>query len=112
MAKKTRLDRKTKSIISSYISLLREEGIPVVKTIIFGSTVRGNKHKDSDIDVCVVSPKFGKDPLTEAMRLAKLARRVNLLIEPHPYSPKDLSEELDPLASEIRKFGLEVKLKP
>ncbi len=64
---------------------------------------------DSDIDICIVSPKFGKDSIEELQFLLKQRRKVDIRIEPFPVSIKDYQEVISPIIFEIKKFGCEIK---
>jgi len=94
------------NLIHKYRANLEKEGIPVTKVILFGSQAKGTAHKWSDIDVCVVSPLFGKDRHSERVML--MNQRLDTTIEPHPYSPDELLDPYDPLATEIRNTGVAV----
>lgn len=96
------------SIVKLYVQKLKQNGIPVEQAIIFGSQAKGSAHKWSDIDTCIVSPVFGRNRHTERVRLMLLTDQQTDSIEPHPYNPKDLQDIYDPLASEIRKYGIPV----
>jgi predicted nucleotidyltransferase len=88
---------------------LKKSGIPVSKLILFGSQARGTARKDSDIDVCVVSPVLGKDRLKERVLLAHQATPIDPLIEPVPVSTKDFkSNRVSPLLHQIRKEAIEI----
>lgn len=95
-------------LLKYYIKKVKHAGIPVEKAILFGSFAKGTAHKWSDIDACIVSPIFGKDRHTERLKLMRLTAGKDLVIEPHPYHPRDLKDKWDPLASEIRKHGISV----
>lgn len=105
-----------KTITSSISKIVREYGnvvaqsIPVDKIIVFGSQAKGKAGDESDIDVCVVSPKFGKDWFEESLTLDRLTDNISTKIEAHPMSPRDLENKYDTLASEIRKYGIDVVL--
>lgn len=107
MVKKT-IDPAIKKAVKRYQEILLEARIPVKKVIIFGSQAKGTAKPWSDIDVCVVSSIFGKDRHDERVRLMHLTLGVDLNIEPHPYNPTDLMDKWDPLAAEIRKYGLAI----
>ena len=103
------LDHRILDIVHQYGLMLQSEGIPYTRLIVFGSQVKGSAHSWSDIDVCVVSDRFGKDRHTERVKLMHARRNDVLLdIEPHPYHPNDLEDKYDPLASEIRTYGIQV----
>ncbi|MEK7595773.1 MAG: nucleotidyltransferase domain-containing protein [Patescibacteria group bacterium] len=85
-----------------------ELGLPLDQLILFGSRIKGSETKYSDLDLCVVSPVFGTNRQAERVLLMRLKKGVSDLIEPHPYSPKDLGNKYDPLASQILKTGIRV----
>ena len=105
---KRKINPKVIQIIKDYAHVLKTQKIKVEKLILFGSYAKGAFKPSSDIDLCVVSPQFGKNRFEERVKLMKLAIGVGENIEPHPYSPSGLKEKWDPLASEIRKYGLEI----
>lgn len=108
MATKSILSDTPMNLIKKYKSVLRKEGIPVSKIILFGSYAKGKAKPWSDLDICVVSNIFGKDNHAELVRLMRLTSKVDEMIEPHPYHPKDLEDPFDPLAHEIKKTGMAI----
>ena len=107
MAKKT-IDKKIKNILLQYREIIENSGIPVERMVLFGSYARGNQRKDSDIDICVVSSKLGKDEMTEIGKLNFLHWKLDNRIEAHPVSLKDYKSIATPFISEIQKYGIEV----
>ena len=105
MAQKSILKDKPEILIKKYYQRLLEKGIKVEKIILFGSYAKGSAKEWSDLDLCVVSKDFGKDPHDELVMLMKLTSGIDEMIEPHPYHPNDLKDKWDPLAVEIRKHG-------
>lgn len=91
-----------------YRQILENAGLPVESLIIFGSQAKGIAKEWSDIDLCVVSKRFGKDRHDERIFLMRYIDNQSLDIEPHPYHPNDLKDRWDPLAAEIRKYGITV----
>jgi predicted nucleotidyltransferase len=108
MARKISLTRSSKLGILKFIKLLNADGINVSKAILFGSCAKGNTAADSDIDVAIVSPKFGKDAAAEMMYLRKMSLKVDSRIEPVPFSPLDLADHFSTLANEIRNTGIAI----
>mgnify|MGYP001587636290 CR=1 FL=1 len=96
------------NIVRLYGKELRDKGVQFTQLIVFGSQAKGTAKQWSDIDVCVVSPAFGNDRHTERVGLMRVRDDRLLDIEPHPFSPADLDDKYDPLASEIRKYGIRV----
>jgi len=80
-----------------------EEKLPVDKVIIFGSQAKGKAHKWSDIDVCIISPKFKDFMKTMAFLFQKRKdNEVMAGLEPVGFSKKDF-EEGNSLIQEIKK---------
>ncbi len=96
--------------IKRFKSLLKKEGVPVSKVFLYGSYARGTAHQDSDIDVCVVSPVFGKDRMKERFFLSHQAPKVDVRIEAVPFSLEAYHKNrVSPLLHQVRKEGLEIK---
>jgi uncharacterized protein len=109
MAKKP--NQKVNKIIKDYINAVRHD-IPVSKVILYGSHARGVAKPNSDIDIAIISNKFGKNPQEEGKFLfRKLWETKHSSIEPVGYSPKTFnSPNPSPLLHEIRKYGKVVKV--
>lgn len=105
-----------KKLTQSIINIVRNYGrvvaqtFPVQEVIVFGSYAKGAMHPDSDIDVCIVSPKFGKDLFEESIILDRLTDDIDIRIEAHPMNQELLSNKYDTLASEIRNHGIAIRL--
>lgn len=100
--------RKVLKIARKYIEIVRESGIPVTKAYLYGSYAKKTENKNSDIDVCVISPSFGKDYLNENVKLRILTLKVDSKIEPVAFNPEDINDKFDSLASEIQKTGITI----
>ena len=96
---------QVKNTINTYAALIRNEGLPLEKIILFGSFSKGNQKEDSDIDIAVILKKFTEDKFTTRVKLLKLSRKFEEVIEPHPFLEKDFNET-DPFAAEILNTGL------
>ena len=95
----------------NYVGRLTEEkGLPVKKIILYGSQIKGTKRKDSDIDVCIISPKF-KNTLKaiEFLLIQRKREEVMAGLEPVGFSEKDFKEGSS-LIEEIKKTGVEIKI--
>ena len=97
------------TILSEFRKAVEKAGIRVSKIVLYGSQAERDIRKDSDIDVAVVSPDFGRDRFEEGVRLFELAYNVDPRIEPVPIS-LDLYETGNwlPLIYEIREKGISV----
>ena len=67
--------------VTIYADLVRKR-YPARMIILYGSSLKGTRRKDSDIDVAVVVDKIEGDLLTLESGLYKLRREVDERIEP------------------------------
>ncbi|WP_366923739.1 nucleotidyltransferase domain-containing protein [Metallumcola ferriviriculae] len=74
---------------------------------VYGSYIRGNFDEDSDIDIAVVSDEFTGDVIDDRFRLMKFRRKVDIRIEPHPFSLIDFND--NPLSKGILQDGVKLK---
>ena len=93
------------NIVQKYAEVLRNK-FDFQKIIIFGSYVKGNPHKDSDIDVAVVFPNYD-NRLNRQVELMKLTRQIDTRIEPHPFWENEFNPS-NPFVNEIVSYGMEV----
>lgn len=114
MAPQAITDTKTLTSVRRYarefITHLEEEGVPVQHAYLYGSHARGNAHAWSDIDVCIVSPKFKRisNPfvfLWDKRRPIDVRRG----IEPVGYHPKDFEIIESPLVWDIATHGIKIR---
>lgn len=103
------ISSKIKKDLQKFKQLLNKKGYNIQDVIIFGSVAKGENDAHSDIDIAVISPKFGQDYQKEMVKLIILSHKINNLIEPHPFNPEDLDNKYDALANEIKKYGVLVK---
>jgi predicted nucleotidyltransferase len=76
------------------------------KTNIFIWIIRKKtNHVDSDIDIAVVSDGFTKNQTDNMLKLTRLRREIDTMIEPHPFLSKDF-KKTDSLVNEIIKTGI------
>lgn len=108
MAHKTSIKHSILQQIERFAVKLRRAHIPYESLIVFGSHAKGKARPWSDVDVCVVSRIFGEDRFSDRVRLSQLTDDDMLDVEPHPFSPQELADPWDPLAAEIRKYGVQV----
>jgi len=107
MVKRKTLSIKVKREVKEYVDLLKEDKLPINKVIVFGSQAKNIARKDSDIDICIISPSF-RDKFKALHYLLMKSYLVKGLIEPHPFHPDDFSND-DPLVWEIKKTGVVVR---
>lgn len=93
--------------VIQYADALRTRRIPFERIIVFGSHAKGTYSEKSDIDVCVVSRTFGSDYHQALVSLISASTDIDGNLDIVPYTPSDLADRYDPLAREIRRFGVE-----
>jgi len=98
--------KRINSAVRKYLQKVKKSGISVTKAYIFGSQIKGKTRYGSDIDLCIISPLFGKDRQQERIMLMNLRDETSDIIEPHPYSPLDFQKTFDSLSYEIKKTGI------
>lgn len=107
---KKRVSKKIKKIVMNYIERLsKEEKLPVKKVFLYGSQTKRTQRKDSDIDVCIISPKF-KNALRAIEFLLTQRKKDEVMagLEPVGFSERDFKEG-GVLIEEIKKTGIEIK---
>ena len=67
--------------VKTYADLVRRN-FDVKSIMLFGSYARGVARNESDIDVAVIMDKLDGDWITTASKLHKLARNIDINIEP------------------------------
>ena len=105
--------KQIEKIIKEYILLLKADGFDIEKVLLYGSYAKGNPRYDSDIDICIISDSFGKNPTEEGKYLfRKLWLIENANIEPIGYSSDYFynKNNQSPLINEIKKTGIELKV--
>lgn len=99
---------QVKRIVKAYAQELRRHDFPFTHIFLYGSYAKGRAGAESDIDVCVISPKFGgKQWNSYERKLWQLRRAVDARIEPIGMTVGDL-RSWSPLAHEIRDTGIKI----
>lgn len=111
MAKKG-IPKKVKTEIDDFIDTLKADKLPIKKVILFGSYAKGKQHKWSDIDVCVISPKFQNSwKALEYLWSKREISDVRYTIEPIGFSPQDFNDKYNSLIHEIKTTGIEIPIR-
>ena len=84
------------------ISLLSSNGIDVSEAYLFGSVSMDKGDEFSDIDLAIVSKEFTGVPFYDAKKISRFRRAVDLKLEVHPFSLKDVLID-PPIFSSISK---------
>lgn len=96
-----------RSVINKFKKALQEEGFPECKVYLFGSYARGDSHRDSDVDICLVSPLFKRHKAKYGTMATIIAYHVDCRIQVVVTDPhKFLKDPLSPLFSRIRKEAI------
>lgn len=102
------VDQEIRDIIKKFVASLTSKGIRVEKAVLYGSYAKGDIRADSDIDVAIISPDFGRDRYEEGKLLMQTAWRIDPRIEPVPISSESYKNDTwVPLIYEIREKGIE-----
>lgn len=103
------VEREIIEKIEKVVEELGRHKIRVAKAILYGSRVSGRAHKDSDIDIAIVSSDFGKDRFEEGVKLFEIACDIDPRMEPVPISLESYERDTwVPLIYEIRQKGIVV----
>ena len=101
-------DRKlVTSLVERYIDILKQKHIEVEKAYLFGSYAKGTANEWSDIDVAILTKEIIGDSFDFKFLLMKIARDIDIDIEPHPYLIDEFTED-NPFAAEILKTGQQI----
>lgn len=108
MAQKT-IPQKINKEIREYLKILKTDELPIQQVWLFGSFAKGKPHKWSDIDLCVVTPKFKSSWDVLQYLWQKRRKNYGLTIEPVGYTTKDFKEGSS-LIDEIKRTGIRLKI--
>lgn len=104
------MDNKKNLILKKVKRYLNElkKLIHIEKVYLYGSYAKGNYHKDSDIDIVIISNDFSGIRFYDYKRIVPFRRKIDVRIEPMPFRPEDFTDS-DPLTIEIMRTGKEIK---
>lgn len=91
-----------------FLDLLLEAGIDVSEAYLFGSAVSGVPHRDSDIDLAVVSSVFQGVRYHDMKMVSGHRRKVDLRLEIHPFSRDEVELDTPWFFSKIKQDGLRI----
>jgi uncharacterized protein len=92
-------------IASQYIDSISNHYV-IIKAFMFGSFAKGTNHEDSDIDIAIVVQNVS-DIIDTQIEMMKLRRKIDLRIEPHPFTMNDFNQN-NPVVNEILKSGIQI----
>jgi len=91
------------------IGVLKDNDYHVKKTYLYGSYAKGKYHKDSDIDILIVSDDFTGNRFRDSLKLMRICQKIDSRIEFMPYRSIDF-KDYDPLVVEVKATGKEIKI--
>ena len=105
------MDKGISETLKRYIDSVSKHQSGLISAFLFGSYARNAQRSESDIDVALVIDDLAdNDKFDTQVRLMLLAAKIDTRIEPHPISKQDLNSN-NPFAVEIRRTGIELKVK-
>lgn len=107
---RTRIPKKVILSIREYIGSLQQDAVPIDRVVLFGSYAKGTQHRWSDIDLCIISPKFRNTYKATQYLWSKRLHDSGLTIEPVGFSRKNFQDDSS-LIAEIKKSGIDIPLK-
>lgn len=77
--------------IRKYLRVLQENGVNIQQVFLYGSHAKNQAHRDSDIDIIVVSENFSGKELLERLRILGRARRnMPEPVEAYGFTPEEI----------------------
>lgn len=105
------MDKGITKTIRQYINSVAKQQPGLISAFVFGSYAKDKQRDESDIDIALVIDNLSdNDRFDTQVKLMILASQIDTRIEPHPISKEDLISN-NPFAVEIRRTGIELKIK-
>lgn len=100
-----------RAVVDFVVYLKERHRLPVSAVYLFGSYARGYPREGSDVDVCVVSPRFSREDSLSYLWTRRRPRDVENLIAPVGFSPEEFDAPTpSPLVHEIQTSGKKITL--
>ena len=93
--------------LKRYIAVLRKNGFPIQRAMLFGSWAKGAGREESDVDVALISDAFTGDRFQDRRKIVPFRRKINNRIEPMPFDTRTFSTGGN-LIDEILNSGEEI----
>ena len=95
------VDKEVMDIVKKYVEVILAN-YKVKAIFLFGSYAKGTNHKDSDIDIAIITDDIKcHDVFDEQLNLKKLRRNIDYRIEPHLIDVADYDNVETPFVEEI-----------
>jgi len=101
-----------KKLVKDFIKAIKEKNIKIEAVFLFGSYAQNKADNNSDIDIAVISPDFGKDFFDECVFLKEISEKIDFDISPRAYSLEEYqkTKKGDFLYQEIIQKGKLIKI--
>lgn len=99
------------NIIKAYLSELKNKGIFIDKTFLFGSYAKGTATNESDIDLMIVSSMFDDDEMRDRFigKIWHATKISDFKIEPHAVGLQRFTEDdYSPIIVLVKQEGIEI----
>ena len=103
-SEKNRAINKAKALIE----LLKTNGINIYEAYVFGSAIKDISDEYSDIDIAIVSKDFSGIPYYDVKKVSKYRRAIDLRLEIHPFSLKDINVDPPLFFMNIKDKGVRI----
>jgi len=102
------VDESIITIIQKYMKVLPDYGINTLKTVLYGSFMRGDANEWSDIDLVIIAPEFDGDKDREQIKdMWRATLKADNRIEPIPCGVKEWEEDDSrPIIDIARREGI------
>lgn len=111
MVKKKADIKEVKKKVRSYASYLEKtHHLPIGGVYLFGSYAKNKARVWSDIDVCIISPRFSRGDALTFLWTRRRKQDIIDMIAPVGMTLEDFnSQDPSPLVYEIKKTGVKIK---
>lgn len=103
-SEKNRAINKAKALIE----LLKTNGINIYEAYVSGSAIKDMADEYSDIDIAIVSKDFSGIPYYDVKKVSKYRRAIDLRLEIHPFSLKDINVDPPLFFMNIKDKGVRI----
>lgn len=91
--------------VREFLSVLQAENFTITMAYLYGSHTAETAHRDSDIDVAIVSPDLSGDRLEDWCQLNRVATCIDVRMEVIGFRPEQFRDE-HPLVWEVKTKGV------
>jgi predicted nucleotidyltransferase len=91
--------------VRELLSALQAKDFTITMAYLYGSHAAETAHRDSDIDVVIVSPDLSGDRLEDWCQLNQVATRIDVRMEVIGFRPEQFRDE-HPLVWEVKTQGV------